>query len=62
MELVLSDAPNRVDASHLTMETDPVSETLCTLEYWTKEKVQKLSNPMCYTLSSEFFRINDNTW
>jgi hypothetical protein len=25
-------------------ETDPVSETLCSLEYWTVNKVQKPSN------------------
>jgi hypothetical protein len=26
-------------------ETDPVSETLCYLEYWTMDNVKKLSNP-----------------
>jgi hypothetical protein len=27
------------------MATDPVSETLCTLEHRTMDKVQKISNP-----------------
>jgi hypothetical protein len=27
------------------METDAVSETLCSLEYWTVDKSQKLFNP-----------------
>jgi hypothetical protein len=26
---------------HPGTETDPVSETLCSLEYWTKDTVQK---------------------
>jgi hypothetical protein len=39
------------------METDPASETLYSLEYWTLEKVQKPSNPICYTPSSESFTI-----
>jgi hypothetical protein len=39
------------------MGTDPVSETLCSLEYWTMDKVQKPSNLECYKPSSEPFRI-----
>jgi hypothetical protein len=31
------------------METDPVSKTLCSLEYRTMGKVQKASNPEFYT-------------
>jgi hypothetical protein len=27
------------------METDPVSETLCSLEYWTMDKVQQAGSP-----------------
>jgi hypothetical protein len=27
------------------MEADPISEMLCSLEYWTMDKIQKLSNP-----------------
>jgi hypothetical protein len=42
---------------HLRKETDPVSETLCSLEYRTVDKVQKPSNPECHTPSSEPFRI-----
>jgi hypothetical protein len=38
-------------------ETDPVSETSCSLEYQTMEKVQKPSNSVYYTPSSEPFRI-----
>jgi hypothetical protein len=34
-----------------------VSETSCSLEYQMMEKVQKLSNSVCYTPSSELFRI-----
>jgi hypothetical protein len=30
---------------HLRMETDLVSEMLCSLGYWTMDKVQKSSNP-----------------
>jgi hypothetical protein len=32
---------------HLRTETDPVSETSCSLEYQTMEKVQKPSNSDC---------------
>jgi hypothetical protein len=35
---------------HLRIETDPVSETLCSLEYRTTDKVQKLNNSECCTL------------
>jgi hypothetical protein len=38
------------------METDPVSETLCYLDYQTMDKIQKPSNPECYTSSSESSR------
>jgi hypothetical protein len=41
---------------HLQMATDPVFETLCPLEYWTMDEVEKLINPECYTLSSESFK------
>jgi hypothetical protein len=43
------------------LETDPVSETSCSLEYLMMEKVQKPSNSVCYTPSSEPFRIYHNT-
>jgi hypothetical protein len=42
------------------METDPVSETLCSLmflEYQKMYKVQNPSNPKCHTPSLEPFRI-----
>jgi hypothetical protein len=42
---------------HLRTETDPVSETSCSLEYQTMDKVQNPSNSVCYTASSEPFRI-----
>jgi hypothetical protein len=38
---------------------DSASETLCSLEYRTMNKVQKPSNPECYTPSSETFRITN---
>jgi hypothetical protein len=41
---------------HLRTETDPVSETLCSLEYRKMDRVQKLSNSECYMSSSERFR------
>jgi hypothetical protein len=41
---------------HDVSETDPVSETSCSLDYQ-MEKVQKPSNSVCYTPSSEPFRI-----
>jgi hypothetical protein len=45
---------------HLMTETDLVSETACLLEYRTMGKVQKPSDPECYTPSSEPFRIYYN--
>jgi hypothetical protein len=36
-------------------QTDPVSETPCSLEYWTIDKVQKPVNPDFHTPSSEHF-------
>jgi hypothetical protein len=36
---------------HPRTETDPVPETLCSLEYRTVDKVQKPSNPECYRQS-----------
>jgi hypothetical protein len=39
------------------METDPGSETLCSVEYRTTDEVLKPSNPECYTPSSETFKI-----
>jgi hypothetical protein len=35
---------------HLRTETDPVSETLCSLEYWTMDKVKKPNNPESLTV------------
>jgi hypothetical protein len=32
---------------HLKTETDLVSETLCSVEYWTTSKLKTLSNPVC---------------
>jgi hypothetical protein len=48
LRLALSKGPNRVGVSptHLRTETDPVSETLCSivlLEYQRMDEVQKLS-------------------
>jgi hypothetical protein len=34
-----------------------VSEAMCSIKYLTKDKVQELSNPECFTPSSEPFRI-----
>jgi hypothetical protein len=42
------------------METDPVSEMKCSLEYQTIDKIQTLSNPNCYTPSSESFIIKND--
>jgi hypothetical protein len=44
---------------HLRTETDPVSKTSCSCsqERWTMEKVQKSSNSVCYTPSSDPFNI-----
>jgi hypothetical protein len=47
---------------HLRTETDPIYETLCSIEYRTMDKVQKLSNPKCYTPSSELLEINFFVW
>jgi hypothetical protein len=47
---------------HLRTETDPIFETLCSIEYGTMDKVQKLSNPKCYTPSSELLKINFVVW
>jgi hypothetical protein len=52
--LVLSDGPQSVGVSHAPhprTETDPVSETLYSLEYRTMDKVQKPSNPECSSCS-----------
>jgi hypothetical protein len=43
--------------SHLRTETDPVSETLCSLEYRTMDNVQKPSNSEYYTPPLEPFRV-----
>lgn len=46
---------NKVDvpSSYLRMESDPVSEMLCSVECWIMDKVQKLSNPYyCEYLST----------
>jgi hypothetical protein len=59
MRLAIYNEPKRVGATtpHLRMERDPVSKTLCSLEYQRMDKVQKPGNPKCYTPSSEHFRI-----
>jgi hypothetical protein len=49
------------------METDAACVTFCSLEYYTGDKVQKLSDFECYTPSSEPFRselgqINCHKW
>jgi hypothetical protein len=46
------------DVKHAIHCTDPVSETLCSLEYRTMDRVQELSNPECYIPSSEPIRID----
>jgi hypothetical protein len=46
-----------VPTPHLRTETDPVSETLCSVECRIMNKVQEPSNHECYTPSSEHFRI-----
>jgi hypothetical protein len=38
---------------HLRTETEPVSEMLCSLEYRTVDKVQKLINSGCHIPQSE---------
>jgi hypothetical protein len=51
LRLALSNGNSGVDAFppfHLKMETDP-----CSSEYWLPDEVQKLSNSVCYTPSSE---------
>jgi hypothetical protein len=51
-KLFLTDPTEYVSLTpHLRTETYPVSETLCSLEYWTIGKVQKPSNTECYTPS-----------
>jgi hypothetical protein len=45
-------------SSPLTAETDPVSERLCSLEFWTMDEVQKHSNPDYYIRESDPFRID----
>jgi hypothetical protein len=47
LKLALSNGSNSVGAStpHLRMETDPVSEMSCCLEYQMIDEVQKISNP-----------------
>jgi hypothetical protein len=51
----LSDGPT----FHLRMETDWVSETVCSLEYQTMDKLQKPGSFKCNLLSSEAFRTDD---
>jgi hypothetical protein len=67
LRLALSKGPNWVSVFsplHLRTETDPVFETSCfySLECRTMEKVQKRSNSVCYTPSSEPFRIYLQGW
>jgi hypothetical protein len=62
MRLALSKGPNLVGVFsllHMRMETDPVSETSCfySQKYWTMGKIQNPSNFMCYTPSSEPYKI-----
>jgi hypothetical protein len=42
----------------LRIETDPVSEMWCWLDYQKMDKVQTLSNPKCYIPSPEPFRAH----
>jgi hypothetical protein len=42
---------------YLMTETDPISETLCSLEYRTMDKGWNSRNPDCHRPSSESFRI-----
>jgi hypothetical protein len=51
---------NRLVASNPSMETGSFSEMLCSLEYRALDRIQNLSNPECYTPSSEPFRILQN--
>jgi hypothetical protein len=44
LRLALSKVPNREFTLYLRTETDPVSETLCSLEYRTMGEVEKPSN------------------
>jgi hypothetical protein len=44
------------------MQTDPVSEMLCFLEYRIMGKVQKPIDSECYSPSSEPFRIKQYTF
>jgi hypothetical protein len=57
---------NNLDHSpHLRKETDPVSETLCSLEFVgvpDDERVKKPSIPEYYGPSSEAFRICDENY
>jgi hypothetical protein len=61
LRLAHSKGPNWVGVFsphlHLRTKTDPVSETSCSLECQTMEKVRKPTNSVCYTPSSEPFRI-----
>jgi hypothetical protein len=60
--LLLRDSTDWHPLPHLRTETDPVSEMSCLLEYLTMEKVQKSSNPECYTASSEPYRIDSELY
>jgi hypothetical protein len=68
LRLALSKGANLVgvfSTLHMRTETDPVSETSCfySQEHRTMEKVQKkTSNYLCYTWSSEPFKIYLLSW
>jgi hypothetical protein len=64
LRLALFKGPNRIGVSpHLRTETDPVSETsvlfffLVIIRIRTMDKVRNPSNSVCYTPSSEPYRI-----
>jgi hypothetical protein len=46
-----------VSPPELRAERDPFSESLCSTEYRTMDKVEKASYPECYTASSESINI-----
>jgi hypothetical protein len=54
---ILTDPTECPRPTHLRTETDAVSEIVCSLEYLTMDKVQKLSIPEYYKTLSEPFRI-----
>jgi hypothetical protein len=50
---------------HLRVETDPLSKTLCSLEYRMMDKVQKFNNPeenVCTTFFSKIVSEKEVLW